>query len=172
MPMSGSCTPVYIPGLRPNPTRHACAGGVCARRQAEVVAHQLSHTPQVDSIFNVPAGKDNLCIGALGANFRICRRQALTKSWISTPMTPCADFHKPVPRNRTPIADGAGNVLSCRDGCGDHVSRCTSSDVNYCVSPQCRQRGVVRRGDESAKQPARFGASWQDGQVNRREREE
>ena len=33
----------------------------CVRRQAEVVAHQLSHTPQVDSIFNVPAGKDNIC---------------------------------------------------------------------------------------------------------------
>ena len=32
------------------------------RRRAEV-AHQLSHTPQVDSIFNVPAGKDNLCAG-------------------------------------------------------------------------------------------------------------
>jgi hypothetical protein len=33
----------------------------CVRRRAEV-AHQLSHTPQVDSIFNVPAGKDNLLV--------------------------------------------------------------------------------------------------------------
>jgi hypothetical protein len=32
----------------------------CVHRRAEVVAHQLSHTPQVDSIFNVPAGKDSL----------------------------------------------------------------------------------------------------------------
>jgi hypothetical protein len=32
----------------------------CVRRRAEVVAHQLSHTPRVDSIFNVPAGKDSL----------------------------------------------------------------------------------------------------------------
>ena len=31
----------------------------CVRRRAEV-AHQLSHTPQVDSIFNVPAGKHSL----------------------------------------------------------------------------------------------------------------
>jgi hypothetical protein len=35
------------------------------RRQAEV-AHQLSRTPQVDSIFNVPAGKDNLTVTDLG----------------------------------------------------------------------------------------------------------
>jgi hypothetical protein len=33
-----------------------------------VVAHQLSHTPQVDSIFNVPAGKDNLCADLYVAN--------------------------------------------------------------------------------------------------------
>jgi hypothetical protein len=65
-----------------------------------------------------------------------------------------------------------GLSRSCRDGCGDHVSRCTLSNVKYCVGPQCRQRGVVRGGDESAERPARSGASWQDGQVSRREREE
>jgi len=43
------------------------------RRQAKVVAHQLSHTPQVDSIFNVPAGKDSLYIAALGVNVLNCR---------------------------------------------------------------------------------------------------
>src|SRR5215470_4461318 len=46
-------------GASPQPDKAcACGRGVC--RRAEVVAHQLSHTPQVDSIFNVPAGKDNL----------------------------------------------------------------------------------------------------------------
>src|SRR3974390_322216 len=33
----------------------------CVRRRAEGVVHQLSHTPQVASTFNVPAGKDSLC---------------------------------------------------------------------------------------------------------------
>jgi hypothetical protein len=47
-------------GASPQPDE-ACAYGRGVCRQAEVVAHQLSHTPQVDSIFNVPAGKDNLC---------------------------------------------------------------------------------------------------------------
>jgi hypothetical protein len=65
--MSGHCASAYIAGLRPNPTRHARAGRV-VRRQAEVVAHQLSHTPQVDSIFNVPAGKDNLYADLYVAN--------------------------------------------------------------------------------------------------------
>ena len=50
----------------------------CVRRRAEVVAHQLSHTPQVDSIFNVPAGKDSLYIAILGANVRICRGPGLS----------------------------------------------------------------------------------------------
>jgi hypothetical protein len=35
----------------------------CVSRQAKVIAHQLSHTPRVDSIFNVPAGKVNICAG-------------------------------------------------------------------------------------------------------------
>ena len=46
----------------------------CVRRQAKVVAHQLSHTPQVDSIFNVPAGKVNLPLlsehGSAAANWK------------------------------------------------------------------------------------------------------
>ena len=40
----------------------------CVRGRAKVAAHQLSHTPQVDSIFNVPAGKDSLCADLYVAN--------------------------------------------------------------------------------------------------------
>src|SRR6266536_1238888 len=45
----------------------------CVRRRAEVVAHQLSHTPQVDSIFNVPAGKDSLPWNVAGQREDICK---------------------------------------------------------------------------------------------------
>jgi hypothetical protein len=55
------------------------------RRQAEVVAHQLSHTPQVDSIFNVPAVKVNSYIAVLGANVRICRQSRVVGTRSSTP---------------------------------------------------------------------------------------
>ena len=87
-------------------------------RRAEV-AHQLSHTPQVDSIFNVPAGKDNLYIATLGVNVRICRRQG---------QVPLYDGHWHTLRAAVPVVRSQLRPMMTYD-CG----RQWTSIVYHCV---------------------------------------